>query len=120
MEMKLSVADRIFLLDLDTLPMSGNFLKMKVLTLFQNQLQFTAEELENWEIKSAEGRVTWNVEKARDISVTISETLLDMVVTAIEKSENINKQAIPTFEKFFELQNFFSKAKLVEGPAKIG
>lgn len=115
--MKFSVADRIFLLNLDTLPATGTFLKMRVLRDFMNELQFKPEEIEKWEIKEAEGRIVWNPEKARNIDVSISETLLGMIIEARDKSEHIVAAAIPTFEKFDELKLWFEgeKAKEAKG-----
>jgi hypothetical protein len=109
--MELSVADRIYLLNLDTLPSTGGFLKMKVLTEFRTQLQFTAAELEQWDIRQVDERITWNTEKCKEIEVAISETLLDMVISAIEKSENIPIAAVPLFDKFYQLKKLFTEAQ---------
>jgi len=108
--MKLSVADRIYILNLDTLPNSGGFLKMRVLKEFLNRLHFTADEIEKWNLVEKAGQITWNSEKVREIDVSISETLLGIIVEALEKSENISGAAVPTFEKFYELKEMFAKA----------
>ena len=116
--MKFSVADRIFLLNLDTLPNTGSFLKMRVLRDFMNELQFKPEEIEKWEIKEETGKILWNAEKAKNIDVSVSETLLGMIIEARDKSENIPAGALPTLEKFDELKMWFEGEKAKEAEAK--
>ncbi len=112
--MKFSVADRLYLLSLDTFPQTGTFLKMGVLKHFMEALQFKVEELEAWELKEDEnekGKIVWNSQKAGNLEYGVSETLIGMVEEARDKSENIPLSAIPTFAKFDELKVEFAKLK---------
>ena len=111
--MKLGVADRIFIRALDTLPQTGTFLKMGVLNRFLDEIQFKPEELENWKITESKetGTINWDTKAERNINICISETLLSMVLEAVEKSENIHRGALATFQKFYDLKKWFEKEK---------
>jgi hypothetical protein len=116
--MKLSVADRIFLLALDTFPSTGTFIKMGVLRVFMETIQFKPEEIEGWKITEADGNVKWDASLSKNIEVSISETLLGMVIEARDKSGNISMGAVPTFEKFDELKEWFEAERAKEVAAK--
>lgn len=100
--MKLSIADRIILLQI--LPKQGSFVTFKILMDLKASIAFNEAEIKECNIKESEGRVTWD--KLKDKEVTIGERATEIIQEAlrkIDKEEKINEQTYTLFEKFIKL-----------------
>lgn len=104
--MKLSLIDRIQILNLKDLPQFGSILVLKLVKNFLEAVSFTEKELEEWEIKSdaEKGSITWNPSKTEDIDVVISPKMLQIIIEAMEKSENMPITILPLYDKLKEAE----------------
>ena len=99
--MKLSVPERLHLLSV--LPMEGNIVNMRVVRVLREQVEFTAEEIELYELKAAGEQVTWNVEKIVEVDFTLGTQAMVVIVEALKKLDGENRLTPDTaalYDKF--------------------
>jgi hypothetical protein len=99
--MKLSVPERLHLLGV--LPAEGNIVNMRIVRDLRKQAEFTAEEIELYEMKVAGEQVTWNVEKIVEVDFTLGTQAMVVIVEALEKLNGENKLTPDTaalYDKF--------------------
>lgn len=97
--MELNIAERLLILNLDTLPKVGNILTMKTKQQLLNDCGFNEEELKESGLRTsdAEGQIIWD--KMITKEVEIGESALKLLIGAIEKSESINDLYVPLYDK---------------------
>lgn len=96
--MKLSVMDRLLILNLDTMPKVGNIITMRIKQQLINDAGFSEQELKDFNIKQDGGNVTWNKD-AEDKEIEVGEQALKMLTEALDKSENLNEAYISLYDK---------------------
>jgi hypothetical protein len=96
--MELNNAERLLILNLDTLPKVGNILTMRTKQQLLNDVGFSEEELKETGLKVLdEGKITWEKDIIKDIE--IGESALKLLIDAIEKSENVNDMYVPLYDR---------------------
>ena len=96
--MKLSVTDRLLILNLDTLPKVGNILTMKIKQQLVTDVGFNEQELKDYEIRQEGEKVVWRPD-AQDKEIEIGAEAKKMLVEALDKSENLNESYISLYDK---------------------
>jgi hypothetical protein len=96
--MELNNAERLLILNLDTLPKVGNILTMRTKQQLLNDVGFSEEELKETGLKVLdEGKITWEKDIIKDVE--IGESALKLLIDAIEKSENVNDMYVPLYDR---------------------
>ena len=99
--MELNVFERLLILNLDTLPKSGNILTMKIKQNLISDIGFSEEEMCDLGIVEKDGNVSWSADaKAKDVN--IGPEGLKLLVKAIEASENVTEAFVPLYDKLKE------------------
>lgn len=101
--MKLDVHERIALVGL--LPTKGDYAALKTIRRAREMLSFTPQEIEFYEITSANGQVNWNPEKAskavKDCPVDeYTANVLREKLSEMSKKKELTEQFMSVYEKF--------------------
>jgi hypothetical protein len=95
MKVKLGVADRIQLSSV--LPGKDNYLNLMLRDSILSAVKFSEEEIEGWDIKTAQGGVTWDGGKEKEIEAKFSDVEVEYLRAALEK---LNSEKSLTPENF--------------------
>ena len=101
--MQLSIKERIIFPQL--LPQQGNRLTMKALKTIEEKVDFSAEELEEYEIKPTEsGNITYNdADKRFDIDLSQAELrIVKEHYLKLDSEENLNTHTYALGERILE------------------
>lgn len=82
---KINVNVPVRLMLLMNLPEQGSVLEMIAIRNLRKKIDFSSEEVEEISMKSAEGRITWNTEKAKDAEIEFSESEIEVINKVIDK-----------------------------------
>lgn len=103
-QVALKIAERVNLLGI--LPQQGNFVTMKHVEDFRNELIFTAEEVKEYEIRFSEDgkQVLWKMtaetyEKSFEVNDIVVEAL-KKALAVLDKDEKITSVLMPLYDKF--------------------
>lgn len=96
--MKLSVMDRLLILNLDTLPKVGNILTMRIKQQLINDVGFKENEIKDFEIKQDGEQIKWKAD-AEEVEIEIGEEAKKLLVDALDKSENLNENYISLYDR---------------------
>jgi hypothetical protein len=99
--MKLSVMDRLLILNLDTLPKMGTILTMRIKQQLINDVGFKENEIKDFEIKQDGEQIKWKAD-AEEVEIEIGEEAKKLLVDALDKSENLNENYIALYDKLKE------------------
>lgn len=97
--MKLSVLERITLLGI--LPAEGDVITVRVLMKLKKDLGFTEQEIKDFNIKSADGQITWS--NAAEVEIEVGERATDIVKDALKKlndEKKLREELLPVYDKF--------------------
>ena len=99
--MKLQILERITLQGL--IPVEGNYITYGLIKQMRTELSFTEKEIKDCKIIQTGDRITWDDKKDKPKEIEIPETVLSMIVLALEKlekEEKLNDNNISLYEKF--------------------
>jgi len=99
--MKLQILERITLQGL--IPNEGNYITYGLIKQMRTELSFTEKEIKDCKIVQRGDRVTWDDKKDKPKEIEIPETVLSLIVLALEKVEKegkLNDNNISLYEKF--------------------
>lgn len=99
--MKLSVMDRLLILNLDTLPKVGNILTMRIKQQLINEVGFKESEIKDFEIRQDGEQIKWKSD-AEAVDIEIGEEANKLLIDALDKSENLNENYIALYDKLKE------------------
>jgi len=103
--MQMSVMERLIILNLDTLPMVGSILTLKIKQDIIKEVGFSEEELKEWGIREEKpGRMVWDAEKAGMKDIPLGEEAVKLLVKAMEQSESLPEPALEIYDKIKALQ----------------
>ena len=97
--MELSIKDRIVLLNI--LPKEGNLTTIRQLRELREALSFSDDEAASLEMHEDEGRIFWNGEVTKD--VTIGARMMTLIADefdALDKGGRFKDEMLDTYEKF--------------------
>lgn len=99
--MKLEVKERVILTQL--LPTETDYLTYKIVQDLRNDLGFSEKEIKDFEIRTENGQLFWNPQKAKTKEVEIGDTGMKIIAEALEelnKQKKINTDNVSLYEKF--------------------
>jgi len=96
--MKLSVMDRLLILNLDTLPKVGNILTMRIKQQLINEVGFKEDEIKNFEIRQEGDQIKWKSD-AEEVDIEIGDEAKKLLIDALDKSENLNENYISLYDR---------------------
>jgi hypothetical protein len=96
--MKLSVMDRLLILNLDTLPKVGNILTMRIKQQLINEVGFKESEIKDFEIKQDGEQIKWKSD-AEAVDIEIGDEAKKLLIDALDKSENLNENYISLYDR---------------------
>ena len=96
--MKLSVMDRLLILNLDTLPKVGNILTMRIKQQLINEVGFKEDEIKNIEIRQDGEQIKWKSD-AESVDIEIGDEAKKLLIDALDKSENLNENYISLYDR---------------------
>lgn len=96
--MKLSVMDRLLILNLDTLPKVGNILTMRIKQQLINEVGFKEDEIKNFEIRQEGDQIKWKSD-AEAVDIEIGDEAKKLLIDALDKSENLNENYISLYDR---------------------
>jgi len=96
--MKLSVMDRLLILNLDTLPKMGTILTMRIKQQLINEVGFKESEIKDFEIKQDGEQIKWKSD-AEAVDIEIGDEAKKLLVDALDKSENLNENYISLYDR---------------------
>ena len=96
--MKLSVMDRLLILNLDTLPKVGNILTMRIKQQLINEVGFKEDEIKNFEIRQEGDQIKWKSD-AGEVDIEIGDEAKKLLIDALDKSENLNENYISLYDR---------------------
>ena len=96
--MKLSVMDRLLILNLDTLPKVGNILTMRIKQQLINEVGFKEDEIKNFEIRQEGDQIKWKSD-AETVDIEIGYEAKKLLIDALDKSENLNENYISLYDR---------------------
>jgi hypothetical protein len=97
--MKLSVADRIHLLDI--LPAEGSFIAVKIARQLREDLSFSEEELERFGIVQDGQAVSWTSDEPKDVEIgKAAERIIADALKAKDSSGKLTEAYISLYETF--------------------
>lgn len=96
--MKLSVMDRLLILNLDTLPKVGNILTMRIKQQLINEVGFKESEIKDFEIRQDGEQVKWKSD-AEAVDIEIGDEAKKLLIDALDKSENLNENYISLYDR---------------------
>jgi hypothetical protein len=101
--MELSVIERLGLLSV--LPKEGSFVTLRIVNDLRKSVGFTEDEIKEFELREAEGRVTWNAAAEVPRDIAIGEKATDVIVEALknaDRQQNLNASTFALYERFVE------------------
>lgn len=96
--MELSIMERLLILNLDTLPKVGSILTMKIKQQLMANVGFSEEEIKEYELAQDGDNVKWN-NSTPSKEIEIGEEAKKLLVTALEKSENLNELYVALYDR---------------------
>lgn len=87
--MKLTIKDRFIVSQL--LPQQGSILTQLVCKDIIQKIELTKEEVEKWEVNTADNKTTWNPEKAEVIDVKFTGGEISELKRAVDRLDAENK-----------------------------
>ena len=96
--MKLSVMDRLLILNLDTLPKVGNILTMRIKQQLINEVGFKESEIKDFEIRQDGEQVKWKSD-AEAVDIEIGDEAKKLLIDALDKSEHLNENYISLYDR---------------------
>mgnify|MGYP001023603937 FL=1 len=96
--MKLSVMDRLLILNLDTLPKVGNILTMRIKQQLINEVGFKESEIKDFEIRQDGEQIKWKSD-AEAVDIEIGDEAKKLLIDALDKSENLNENYISLYDR---------------------
>ena len=106
--MKLSIRNRLILLNLLPKETSYNYITYKVLNTLRMDLSFSDKEIKEYDIKIVDNRVHWNMVKEKPKEVEIGETAQAIIATALtelDKQGKISEENADLYEWFVLKEN---------------
>lgn len=100
--MELGNTERLLILNLDTLPRVGNILTMKTKQQLLNDVGFSEDELKEAGLEQADNQINWKKDIRKEVD--IGESALKLLISAIEKSENVNDLYVPLYDRLKSLE----------------
>lgn len=101
--MELNVFERLLILNLDTLPNSGNIVTMKIKQKLIADMGFSEDEIKEYGITEKDGNVSWtNVDTYKDIE--LGPEAVKLLIKAIESSEHVTDALVPLYDRLKEGQ----------------
>lgn len=104
MEFDLGVADRITLLGaLPPEEVESNFLTLKSLRVFREELSVSPEEADDLDLEIKDGRAKWVAAKEKPKRFDIDDNLLKLVrrrLQGLDAAGRLRDQHMPVYEKF--------------------
>ena len=107
MEFKLKIIDRLILLSI--LPITGDFLEMRLAADLRDRLNFNADEQENFDLKLEDAengkRYVWDEAKDREIDCSFKNKELDLIKNAfkiLDQKKQLTAEHLGTYTKFME------------------
>lgn len=100
--MELGNTERLLILSLDTLPRVGNILTMKTKQQLLNDVGFSEDELKEAGLEQADNQINWKKDIRKEVD--IGESALKLLISAIEKSENVNDLYVPLYDRLKSLE----------------
>jgi hypothetical protein len=97
--MQLSVLERLLILNLGTLPHTGNIITLKVKKDLIDSVSFSEDEINAYGLKSDGGKVEWDDTVDPMKEVDIREQGIKLLIEAIEKADNLNEKYIPLYDR---------------------
>jgi hypothetical protein len=102
--MKLLIQERVLLQQL--LPQKENLLKMILIDDIIQQITFTPEEIEKYNIKETNGYLSWNTKEEREFK--FSKEQIDILLSIVKKLDDANEITLQNLElakKIYEYAN---------------
>ena len=99
--MNLKLLDRFLLLK--ALPKEGTFATLKIVQKLKADLALDESEYGEFDIKEADGNITWNPEKDLGKEIPIGERATDIIIMTLKKRDKdgqLTEQELPVYEKF--------------------
>jgi len=96
--MKLSVMDRLLILNLDTLPKMGTILTMRIKQQLINEVGFKESEIKDFEIRQDGEQIKWKSD-AEAVDIEIGDEAKKLLIDALDKSENLNENYISLYDR---------------------
>jgi hypothetical protein len=102
--MQLSIKERIMILNL--LPKETNFITLKLIRDLENDLGFSENEINDFEIKTNENSITWDNKKEielgeKDIKINDKiKEIINKILKKMDEEEKITKDHYSLCEKF--------------------
>lgn len=99
--MKLSILERITLLGI--LPAEGDVVTIRVLTKLKRDLGFTEQEIKDFNIQSADGKISW--QNGAEVEIEIGERATDIIKDALKKlndEKRLREETLPVYDKFYQ------------------
>ena len=96
--MKLSVMDRLLILNLDTLPKVGNILTKRIKQQLINEVGFKESEIKDFEIRQDGEQVKWKSD-AEAVDIEIGDEAKKLLIDALDKSEHLNENYISLYDR---------------------
>lgn len=87
--MLFSISERLTLVD--SLPPKGNFLTLTLLEELRRKLVFSDDEISEFNIKAADGRVTWDESATAEKEVAIGDATTAVIASALKKLNDANQ-----------------------------
>lgn len=104
MEFELGVADRITLLgSLPPEEVHSNFLTLKTLRVFREELSLSPEEANEIEYCQVDGKAHWKVAKEKPKHFDIDDNILKVIqgrLRELDRAGRLLDQHMPVYEKF--------------------
>lgn len=104
MKTKLNLPERLVLLDV--LPKEGNFLAMRTMRKLRESLALSPEEIDEYEVKIGENRISWNPQKSEFFKEFDFEEyvvgVIKLKLKELSEKEKLEEKHITLFEKFVE------------------
>ena len=99
--MKLNVGERLMVISV--IPKEGDFVTIRMVRGLISKLGLSAEEIQDFEVKSEEGNVMWNAKGSvpLDFEFHYAETdLIKKSLRKLEEEKKLNQDTIGVYEKF--------------------
>jgi len=103
--MKLTVPERLLVLGMQEIPRFGNVVTMRLVTDLFARTAFTEKEIADWKIEikvdeqTGMSRVTWNPSLATDADIDITPGMAKILVSAIDRAENLPLAIVPLYDR---------------------
>lgn len=101
--MRLTVHERVVLLGI--IPNQGDITTLRVMRDLAGDLSFSAAELKALNMKSGEGQVTWDGDKAKDKDVTIPAPAMGIIrdtLKAKSEAKELDMSQLPIYDRFVD------------------